>query len=103
MDILKGMGCRFALDDFGNGMASFNYLKQLPVDFLKIDGGIVRNMLQDPVSRAMVESINQIGHIMGLKTIAEYVESKELLQSVRELGIDYAQGYEIAMPGPWQQ
>ena len=103
MDILKGMGCRFALDDFGNGMASFNYLKQLPVDFLKIDGGIVRNMLRDPVSRAMVESINQIGHIMGLKTIAEYVESKELLQSVRELGIDYAQGYEIAMPEPWQQ
>jgi len=103
MNILKGMGCRFALDDFGNGMASFNYLKQLPVDFLKIDGGIVRNMLQDPVSRAMVESINRIGHIMGLKTIAEYVENKELLQSVRELGIDYAQGYEIAMPGPWQQ
>lgn len=101
MNILKGMGCSFALDDFGNGLTSFNYLKQLPVDFLKIDGSIVRNMLEDSVSMAMVESINHIGHIMGLKTVAEYVENRELLQRVQEMGVDYAQGYEIAIPEPW--
>lgn len=98
MQRLKQYGCCFALDDFGSGMSSFNYLKQLPVDYLKIDGGFVKNMARDPIDHAMVESINNIGHIMGLKTIAEFVEDDEILRMLGQLGVDYAQGYGIGKP-----
>jgi len=95
---LKKLGCYFALDDFGSGMSSFTYLKHLPVDFLKIDGNFVKEAAADKIVCAMLEAINQVGHLMGLKTIAEYVENQPILQKVRELGIDYVQGYEIQRP-----
>ncbi len=98
---LKKLGCRFALDDFGSGLSSFGYLKTLPVDYLKIDGSFVRDMTNDLISQAMVESINHIGHVMGLRTIAEGVENDIILAKVRELGIDYAQGYAISDPQPY--
>ncbi|HEY5601557.1 MAG TPA: EAL domain-containing protein [Gammaproteobacteria bacterium] len=95
---LKQEGFRFALDDFGSGLSSFNYLKHLPVDYLKIDGSFVKDMMVDPIDYAMVESINQIGHILKLKTIAEFVENIETLQILKELKVDYAQGYAIHRP-----
>ena len=95
---LKEEGFRFALDDFGSGLSSFNYLKHLPVDYLKIDGSFVKDLLEDPIDYAMVESINQIGHILKLKTIAEFVENYETLQILKELKVDYAQGYAIHKP-----
>lgn len=97
---LKQRGCRFALDDFGSGMSSYSYLKQLPVDYLKIDGSFVRGILEDPIDRAVVESINQIGHDLHMKTIAEFVESEEILSALTEVGVDYAQGSLIAEPRP---
>jgi diguanylate cyclase (GGDEF)-like protein/PAS domain S-box-containing protein len=98
---LKALGCLFSLDDFGSGMSSFGYLKHLPVDFLKIDGSFVRDMITDPIDNAMVEAINQIGHVMGKRTIAEYVEHEGILERLRKIGVDYAQGYGIAMPKPF--
>ncbi|MET3053278.1 MULTISPECIES: EAL domain-containing protein [Pseudomonas] len=95
---LKGLGCRFSLDDFCAGMSSFAYLKHLPVDFLKIDGSFVKDMLDDPVNRAMVEVINHIGHVMGKRTIAEFVETPMIEQALQEIGVDYAQGYLIERP-----
>jgi diguanylate cyclase (GGDEF)-like protein/PAS domain S-box-containing protein len=97
---LKSLGCRFALDDFGSGMSSFAYLKSLPVDYLKIDGAFVKDIADDPIDFAMVEAFNRIGHVMGLQTIAEYVANDSILQKVRSLGVDYAQGYFIAKPKP---
>ncbi|WP_095143928.1 EAL domain-containing protein [Pseudomonas sp. Irchel s3b6] len=95
---LKGLGCHFSLDDFCAGMSSFAYLKHLPVDFLKIDGSFVKDMLDDPINRAMVEVINHIGHVMGKRTIAEFVETPQIEQALLEIGVDYAQGYIIERP-----
>jgi diguanylate cyclase (GGDEF)-like protein/PAS domain S-box-containing protein len=100
ISVLKEKGCRFILDDFGSGLSSFAYLRDLQVDFLKIDGEFVQNMMEDRVKRAMVESINQIGHVMGLTTIAEWVENRETLEALQELGVDYAQGYWLCRPQP---
>ena len=90
----------FALDDFGSGLSSFSYLKSLPVDYLKIDGMFVKDIVDDPVDAAMVEAINQVGHIMKIKTIAEFVENAEIMDILRNLGVDYAQGYHIDKPLP---
>lgn len=95
---MKTLGCRFALDDFGIGMSSFAYLKYLPVDYIKIDGVFVRGMATDPMDQAIVEAINRIGHILGLQTVAEFVEDKNILERLRTIGVDYAQGYFISKP-----
>jgi diguanylate cyclase (GGDEF)-like protein/PAS domain S-box-containing protein len=95
---LKELGCRFALDDFGTGLSSFGYLKHFPVDFLKIDGSFVKEILHDPIDREMVRSINEIGHLTGKQTIAEFAENVEIIEMLRSLGVDYAQGYGIATP-----
>ncbi|BCG64301.1 MAG: two-component system, chemotaxis family, CheB/CheR fusion protein [Methyloprofundus sp.] len=100
MQTLSELGCRFALDDFGSGLSSFAYLKNLQVDLLKIDGMFVKDMLDDPIDFEMVKSINQIGHVMGLETIAEFVENEQILDKLREIGIDYAQGYHLGKPQP---
>ena len=95
---VKALGCRISLDDFGSGYSSFAYLKNLDVDYLKIDGAFVRDLLKDKADRAMVKSMHEVGHALGLKTIAEYVENAEILDCLREIGVDYAQGWEIAKP-----
>jgi diguanylate cyclase (GGDEF)-like protein/PAS domain S-box-containing protein len=97
---LRNMGCEFALDDFGSGMSSFAYLKNLPVNYLKIDGSYVRDVVKNPIDRSMVEAVNQIGHAMGIKTIAEFVEDEATLGALAVIGVDYAQGYGIAKPAP---
>ena len=97
---VKQMGCKFSLDDFGSGLSSFSYLKNMPVDNLKIDGVFIRDIHADPINRAFVESIHNIGKMMGIKTTAEYVENEEILDCVKAIGIDYAQGYHIAKPAP---
>ena len=97
---LREHGFLFALDDFGTGMSSFAYLKNLPVDFLKIDGSFVKDIIDDPIDRAMVKSINDIGHIMGLRTIAEYVENADIQKELIHMEVDYLQGYGIARPEP---
>ena len=97
---LKKLGCSIALDDFGSGMCSLTYLKNLPVDYLKIDGSFIKNIANDPVDYATVECFNHISQIMNIKTIAEFVEDDVILQNLKQIGIDYAQGYEIEKPQP---
>ena len=97
---LKALGCCFALDDFGTGLSSFSYLKQLPVDFLKIDGHFIRHIHQDPIDRAMVEAIHSVGKTLNIATIAEFVESEATLAVLTQLDIDYAQGFLWGMPQP---
>ena len=98
MKELKKLGCKFSLDDFGSGLSSFTYLKNLPVDYLKIDGQFIRNVAEDKVDESMVRAINDVGRAMGIQTIAERVESREVLNKLSELGVQYAQGYYIARP-----
>ena len=100
INILKGHGFGFSLDDFGSGLSSFGYLKTLPVDYLKIDGMFVRDIADDPIDRAMVHAINEIGHVMDKQTVAEFVENDAILDLLREIGVDYAQGYGIGHPMP---
>jgi len=100
ISILKDIGCHFALDDFGSGLSSFGYLKNLPVDYLKIDGMFVKDIVDDPIDHAMVKSINDIGQVMGMKTIAEFVENDAIKARLQEIGVDYAQGYGIGKPQP---
>jgi diguanylate cyclase (GGDEF)-like protein len=95
---IMALGCRFALDDFGTGFSSFNYLKHIPVDYIKIDGSFITNMAKDQVDQAMVKSIIQIANAIGKQTIAEYVEDGETLSMLQELGVDYAQGFHIGEP-----
>ncbi len=98
MHALREIGCRFSLDDFGSGLSSFAYLKNLEVDFLKIDGMFVKAIVNNKIDRAMVESINNVGHVMGLHTIAEFAENDDIINMLKEIGVDYAQGYGVAKP-----
>ena len=100
MTALKRRGSQFALDDFGSGLSSFHYLKTLPVDYLKIDGSFVKDMVDDANDDALVAAINQMGHTLGLQTIAEYAHSSAVVERLRELGVDYAQGYFFGQPAP---
>ena len=100
---LKSIGCSFSLDDFGSGMSSFGYLKNIPVDYLKIDGSFVKTMVDNPIEYAIVKSIHSIGHAMKLKTIAEYVENDAIIAALQRIGVDYAQGYGVHKPEPLPQ
>jgi diguanylate cyclase (GGDEF)-like protein/PAS domain S-box-containing protein len=95
---LRSKGCRFSLDDFGSGLSSFSYLKNLPVDYIKIDGSFVVDMLDDPIDRVMVEAIVEVGHVMGVQVIAEWVENEATLLLLKGMGVDYAQGYHLGRP-----
>ncbi len=97
---IRAAGCPFSLDDFGSGMSSFAYLRTMPVDYLKIDGVFIKDIVDTPSDYAMVKSINEIGHFLGKKTIAEYVENEEILEKLREIGVDYAQGWHVSKPIP---
>ncbi|MCG8487400.1 MAG: EAL domain-containing protein [Chromatiales bacterium] len=97
---IRQMGCYFALDDFGAGLSSFSYLKSLSVDFLKVDGSFVKQVEEDEMSRAIVDAINTIGHVAGLKTIAEFVERQQTREMLQSMGVDFAQGYGIQRPQP---
>jgi len=109
MKSLKKLGCKFSLDDFGSGLSSFTYLKNLPVDYLKIDGQFIRNVVEDNVDESMVRAIREVGHAMGIETIAERVETKQVFDKLGALGVEFAQGYYIARPAsvatfePWRE
>jgi EAL domain-containing protein (putative c-di-GMP-specific phosphodiesterase class I) len=100
---LRRLGCATSLDDFGSGVSSFAYLKALAVEYIKIDGMFVGNISQDQVDYAMVRSIKDIGHVMGKKIVAESVETPAVLEKLREIGIDYAQGFEVGVPRPIEE
>ncbi len=100
MHEVKALGFMFALDDLGSGTSSFGYLKNLPVDYLKIDGSFVKDIGQDPLDKAMTETMNRIGHIMGMKTVGEYATTEEVIGELRYMGVDFAQGYGVAEPQP---
>ncbi len=99
----RQLGCRIALDDFGSGISSFAYLKTLPVDFLKIDGGFIRSLADDPVNRVVVEAINRAAHVLRIQTVAECSETAAVVTILKELGIDHAQGYVLAPPQPIEE
>lgn len=105
MQAVRTLGFGFALDDFGVGSSSMAHLKALPVDYLKIDGSFIRNMARDPIDRAMAETLNRVGHIMGLQTVGEHAETEEAVRALRQMGVDFAQGYGVqvpkAFPGDW--
>ena len=109
MQALKKLGCKFSLDDFGSGLSSFTYLKNLPVDYLKIDGHFISNVAEDSVDESMVKAIHEVGSAMGIETIAERVETKKVLEKLGALGVEFAQGYYIARPAsvssfePWAE
>ncbi|WP_109994688.1 EAL domain-containing protein [Salinisphaera sp. LB1] len=103
MRSLRAIGCRFALDDFGSGVSSFSYLKHLPSDFVKIDGKLVRHLTEDPVEHSIIEALSKVSQAVGLRTVAEQVETKEQLDALERIGINYVQGYYIARPMPFEQ
>jgi EAL domain-containing protein (putative c-di-GMP-specific phosphodiesterase class I) len=103
INTLRAKGCRFSLDDFGSGLSSFTYLKNMPVDYLKIDGAFVRNSPDDDADLAMVTSINQVAHILGIRTVAEYVETRAIRDAMARIGVDYGQGICLASPQPLAQ
>ena len=98
--VLKDIGCKFALDDFGSGHCSFLYLRDLPVDYLKIDGALVREVVRDPISASFVRSIEDIGRLLGKHTVAEHVESRAILDTVKDIGVDFVQGFHVGVPKP---
>jgi diguanylate cyclase (GGDEF)-like protein len=100
IEAMKDMGCRFSLDDFGSGLASYGYLKHLPVNYIKIDGSFIKDAADDPADLALVRSINEMGHLMGKQTIAEYVENDAIRESMRSIGVDFVQGFGIEAPRP---
>ena len=100
MKTFRKLGCQFALDDFGVGFSSYEYLKKLPVDMVKIDGSFVKNLINDPIDRAMVNSIRDVASAMGMQTVAEYVENSDIMMELGKIGVDYAQGYGVAKPRP---
>lgn len=97
---IRQRGFKFALDDFGVGLSTFTYLKTFPSDYLKIDGSFVLNMMKNPIDEGIVEACNKIAHAAGLYTIAEFVENEDILQAVKSIGVDFAQGYGIVKPAP---
>jgi len=101
--VLKGMGCEFSLDDFGTGLSSFGYLQTLKVDYPKIDGNFVHDMASNPINRAVVEAANQIGHAMGMQTIAAFVENDQILGVLYDIGVDFVQGCGVAKPAPTEE
>jgi EAL domain-containing protein (putative c-di-GMP-specific phosphodiesterase class I) len=100
---IKARGGRFALDDFGSGLSSFRYLRELPADYLKIDGSFVCNMSRSTQDMAVVAAINEVGHTLGIATIAEYAHDAAIVRSLRQMGVDYAQGYAFGAPAPLEQ
>jgi EAL domain-containing protein (putative c-di-GMP-specific phosphodiesterase class I) len=98
MHSIRAMGCHFALDDFGAGFSSLRYLRHLPVDYVKIDGSFIQNLPEDPDNQVMVKAITDVARGFGIKTVAEYVESSEILSMLQSYGVDYAQGYHISPP-----
>ena len=100
INTLTALGCQFALDDFGSGLSSFGYLKNLPVNAIKIDGMFVRDIIDDPFDAEMVKAINEIGHVMQLETIAEFVENAAILDKLQDIGVDFVQGYHLGRPEP---
>jgi EAL domain-containing protein (putative c-di-GMP-specific phosphodiesterase class I) len=100
---LTSRGCLVALDDFGTGLSSFNYLRSLPVHYLKIDGQFVQNVAEDPIDRSLVEAIVQVGRAMGIETVAERVERQEVFDVLEEIGVSYVQGFLLGRPAPMSE
>jgi Amt family ammonium transporter len=100
MNEVKKHGCEFSLDDFGSGLSSFTYLKNLPVDYLKIDGHFIRNITDDRIDQAMVKAITDVGNALGIRVVAEHVETREVLETLASIGVEFAQGFLFAEPAP---
>ena len=98
IDRVGGMGCKFALDNFGSGLSNFNFIKNLDIDFVKIDGNLVRDISVDVIDNAMVESINNMCHLLGIQTVAECADNESIIRTLKKLGVDYAQGFYLAKP-----